>query len=121
MRKNVTDLLFFFFYQILLQTKEISSTELDFLLRYPYVTNVTSPVDFLSNNSWGGIKFLSGIDDFRNLDRDIEGAAKRWKKFVESGTPEREKFPQDWKSKTALQRLCMMRCLRPDRMTYAVR
>ena len=29
-------------------------------------------------------------------------------------------FHQEWKKKDALQRLCMMRALRPDRMTYAV-
>lgn len=57
---------------------------------------------------------------YRNLDRDIESNFKRWKKFVECECPEREKFPQEWKNKTALQRLCMMRALRPDRMTYAV-
>ena len=56
----------------------------------------------------------------RNLDRDIESSSKRWKKFVESECPEREKFPQEWKNKTSLQRLMMMRALRPDRMTYAV-
>jgi len=54
------------------------------------------------------------------LDRDIEGSAKRWKKFIESEAPEKEKFPQEWKNKDALQKLCMMRALRPDRMTYAV-
>lgn len=64
---------------------------------------------------------LCSIEEFRNLDRDIEGSAKRWKKFVESECPEKEKFPQEWKNKTSLQRLCMMRALRPDRMTYAVR
>lgn len=47
-----------------------------------------------------------------NLDRDIETSSKRWKKFVESDCPEKEKFPQEWKNKTALQRLCMMRALR---------
>jgi hypothetical protein len=36
--------------------KEISSTELDFLLRFPAAVNVSTPVDFLSNHSWGGIK-----------------------------------------------------------------
>lgn len=56
----------------------------------------------------------------RNLDRDIETSSKRWKKLVESDCPEKEKFPQEWKNKTPLQRLCMMRALRPDRMTYAV-
>ncbi|XP_030610318.1 dynein axonemal heavy chain 9 isoform X3 [Archocentrus centrarchus] len=108
-------------FQILLMNKEINPVELDFLLRYPVQPGVTSPVDFLSNHSWGGIKSLCSMHEFRNLDRDIEGSAKRWKKFVESECPEKEKFPQEWKSKTSLQRLCMMRALRPDRMTYAVR
>lgn len=57
---------------------------------------------------------------FRNLDRDIETSSKRWKKFVESDCPEREKFPQEWKNKVSLHRLMMMRALRPDRMTYAM-
>ncbi|XP_074967279.1 dynein axonemal heavy chain 9-like [Phalacrocorax aristotelis] len=108
-------------FQILLMNKEINAVELDFLLRYPAQTRVTSPVDFLSNQSWGGIKALSSMEEFRNLDRDIEGSAKRWKKFVESECPEKEKFPQEWKNKSALQRLCIMRAIRPDRMTYAVR
>ncbi|KAG7506656.1 dynein heavy chain 9, axonemal [Solea senegalensis] len=108
-------------FQILLMNKEINPEELDFLLRYPVLPGVTSPVDFLSHHSWGGIKALSSMEDFRNLDKDIEGSAKLWKKFVECGCPEREKFPQEWKNKTSLQKLCMMRALRPDRMTYAIR
>ncbi|XP_077869744.1 dynein beta chain, ciliary-like [Saccoglossus kowalevskii] len=107
--------------QILLVKKEINPVELEFLLRFPSQMNVTSPVDFLSNYSWGAIKSLANMEEFRNLDRDIEGSAKRWKKFVESECPEKEKFPQEWKNKSALQKLCMMRPLRADRMTYAVR
>ncbi|XP_075210990.1 dynein heavy chain at 93AB [Lycorma delicatula] len=107
-------------FQILSMNEEILPQELDFLLRFPVTPHVTSPVDFLSNTSWGGIRSLSSKDEFRNLDRDIESNFKRWKKFVECECPEREKFPQEWKNKTALQRLCMMRALRPDRMTYAV-
>ncbi|RLV89557.1 hypothetical protein DV515_00014817 [Chloebia gouldiae] len=64
---------------------------------------------------------LSSMEEFRNLDRDIEGSAKRWKKFVESECPEKERFPQDWKNKSALQRLCILRALRPDRLPCAVR
>eukprot|EP00058_Branchiostoma_floridae_P018236 XP_002603725.1 hypothetical protein BRAFLDRAFT_93045 [Branchiostoma floridae] len=94
--------------------------ELDFLLRFPIHVNVKTPVDFLTDTAWGGIKALSAMEEFHNLDRDIEGSAKRWKKFAESECPEKEKFPQEWKNKTSLQKLCMMRALRPDRMTYAV-
>jgi dynein heavy chain len=108
-------------FQVLLMKKEIDSSELDFLLRFPAVPNVVSPVDFLGHTSWGGIKSLSNMEQFRNLDKDIEGSAKRWKKFVESECIEKEKFPQEWKNKTALQKLCMLRALRPDRMTYAIR
>ena len=67
---------------------------------------------------------LSAMEEFRNLDRDIENNSKRWRKFVEAEvfkaflfktvtnfpqTPEKEKFPQEWKKKDALQKLCMMR------------
>ncbi|XP_038207715.1 dynein beta chain, ciliary [Zerene cesonia] len=107
-------------FQVLLMSEEISPAELDFFLRFPIKPHVTSPVDFLSNQSWGGICSLASKDEFRNLDRDIETSPKRWKKIVEMECPEREKFPQEWKNKTALQRLCMLRALRPDRMTYAV-
>ncbi|XP_067212065.1 dynein beta chain, ciliary [Linepithema humile] len=107
-------------FQILLTRNEVTASELDFLLRFPITPHVTSPVDFLTNTSWGGIRSLATREEFRNLDRDIESSVKRWKKFVECECPEREKFPQEWKNKTAIQRLCMLRALRPDRMTYAI-
>ena len=58
--------------QVLLKSKQIDPAELDFLLRFPATPNVTSPVDFLSNHCWGGIKALSNMEQFRNLDRDLE-------------------------------------------------
>ncbi|XP_050294546.1 dynein beta chain, ciliary-like [Anthonomus grandis grandis] len=106
--------------QIFIHSGEINPEELDFLLRFPVIANLSSPVDFLNNISWGGIKALCQIDEFKSLDKDLEGSAKRWRKFVESECPEKEKFPGEWKNKTTLQKLCIMRCLRPDRMTYAV-
>uniref|UniRef100_A0A8C8WRI9 Dynein axonemal heavy chain 17 n=1 Tax=Panthera leo TaxID=9689 RepID=A0A8C8WRI9_PANLE len=108
-------------FQVLSMKKELNPAELDFLLRFPFKAGVLSPVDFLQHQGWGGIKALSEMDEFKNLDGDIEGSAKRWKKLVESEAPEKEIFPKEWKNKTALQKLCVLRCMRPDRMTYAVR
>ncbi|XP_078721925.1 dynein axonemal heavy chain 11 [Lampetra fluviatilis] len=108
-------------FQILLVNKEIEAGELDFLLRFNIEQSYSSPVEFLSEQAWSAIKAMSLTDDFRGLDRDIEGSAKRWKKFVESEAPEKERLPQDWKNKTPLQKLIMIRALRPDRMTYAIR
>ena len=53
-------------------TNTIDASELDFLLRFPVVLNSVSPVDFLSNQCWGGIKALCNMEQFRNLDKDIE-------------------------------------------------
>uniref|UniRef100_A0A667HHJ3 Dynein axonemal heavy chain 17 n=1 Tax=Lynx canadensis TaxID=61383 RepID=A0A667HHJ3_LYNCA len=108
-------------FQVLSMKKELNPVELDFLLRFPFKAGALSPVDFLQHQGWGGIKALSEMDEFKNLDSDIEGSAKRWKKLVESEAPEKEIFPKEWKNKTALQKLCVLRCMRPDRMTYAVR
>lgn len=52
-------------FQILLVRGEITAAELDFLLRFPITPHVTSPVDFLTNTSWGGIRGLSARDEFR--------------------------------------------------------
>ncbi|XP_059684255.1 dynein axonemal heavy chain 17 [Gavia stellata] len=108
-------------FQVLAIKKEVNPAELDFLLRFPSKAGVASPVDFLQPQGWGGIKVLSELEEFKNLDSDIEGSAKRWKKFVESEVPEKEVFPKEWKNKSSLQKLCMLRCMRPDRMTYAIR
>lgn len=138
-----------FVLQLLLMSKEIDVRELDFLLRFNIEHSYVSPLDFLSNSAWSAIKVaapsaplqpvsaqithpptcllmssvqvMSFTDEFRGLDRDIEGSPKRWKKLVESECPEKEKFPQEWKGKSSLQKLIMMRALRPDRMTYALR
>ncbi|XP_062930630.1 dynein axonemal heavy chain 17-like [Mobula hypostoma] len=107
-------------FQVFLMKKEINPLHLDFLLRFPFKAGVTSPVDFLSNQGWGGILVLAEMEQFKNLDSDIAGSANRWKKIVESEAPEKEKLPQEWKNKGAMEKLCMMRCMRPDRMTYAV-
>jgi dynein heavy chain len=91
------------------------------LQRFPTLPNATSPVDFLSDYNWGGIRSLAMMSaEFTNLDRDIEASDKRWKKFIDGEAPEKDKFPQEWKNKTSLQKMCMMRALRPDRMLYAL-
>ncbi|KAI9142914.1 dynein heavy chain and region D6 of dynein motor-domain-containing protein [Paraphysoderma sedebokerense] len=106
---------------ILMGQGDLEPQELDFLLRAPKVFNVTSPVDWLTNSAWQTIKALSNLEPFKVLATDIEGSSKRWKKYCENEAPENEKLPQEWKSKTPMQKLCILRALRPDRMSYAVR
>lgn len=67
------------------------------------------------------MQMISTMEEFNGLDRDVEGSAKRWKKMVESECPEKERLPQEWKNKSSLQKLIILRAMRPDRMTYAIR
>ena len=78
----------------MLKKNEINPNDLDWLLRFPVQANQQSPVDFIADMGWGAVKSLSAMDEYRNLDRDIENNQKRWRKFVEADAPEKEKFPQ---------------------------
>lgn len=106
--------------QILYHKEEVSSRELDFLLRFPpHIPAVSSPFEFLSNKLWGGLRMLSLIDGYRGIDKDLEQSTKRWKIFIESESPEQKKLPGEWKNRNPFQKLCIIRTLRPDRMIYA--
>ncbi|XP_070067151.1 dynein beta chain, ciliary [Drosophila virilis] len=107
--------------QILVNIGEVEPTELDFLLRFPYMPNQTSNFPWLTHVGWGGIRALNNLPAFKGLEKDIEGSHKRWMKFIDSESPENEKLPGEWKAKSAIQRLCIMRCIRPDRMSYAMK
>jgi dynein heavy chain len=107
---------------LILRTQDdLEASEFDFLLRAPKVLNVNSTIDWMANSAWQCVKALGNLDAFKPLPNDIEGSSKRWKKYCESECPEKEKLPQEWKSKTPMQQLCILRALRPDRMSYAVR
>nr|XP_036878224.1 dynein heavy chain 11, axonemal [Manis javanica] len=107
-------------FQILLRKKEIDPLELDFLLRFTVEHTHLSPVDFLTTQSWSAIKAIALMEEFRGIDRDVEGSAKQWRKWAESECPEKEKLPQEWKKKSLIQKLIILRAVRPDRMTYAL-
>ncbi|XP_034662377.1 dynein beta chain, ciliary [Drosophila subobscura] len=106
--------------RILIAADQVSKDETDFLLRYPHDPSTLSPLDFVGRSAWGGIKSLTLIEHFYGIDKDMENYTKRWRKFMGSDAPEREQFPGEWKHRTPLQKLCIVRALRPDRMTYAM-
>nr|XP_029133801.1 dynein heavy chain 11, axonemal-like [Labrus bergylta] len=108
-------------FQILLKKGLIDPQEFDFLLRFPVEASKVSPVSFLSPHAWGAIKTLSTMEYFSGLDREVESSQKRWRKIMESSCPEKERLPLDWKNKSSLQKLIILRALRPDRITYTLR
>ena len=81
-----------------------------------------SPVPFLNNASWNGVKNLSLLEGFEKMSGDIEDNVARFLEWVQHFTPEAEKLPLDWREldKTPFKKLLVVRVLRPDRMTSAI-
>ena len=52
-------------FQVQLGKDAIHPKDLDYLLRFPITPNLVSPVEFLTNNSWGAVKSLAALDDFK--------------------------------------------------------
>ncbi|XP_059610821.1 dynein beta chain, ciliary-like [Phlebotomus argentipes] len=118
-KKDKSLLLVHIFLQLYVHSKEYNPIELGFLLRCPAKAGVKSPVPFLTNANWGGMCALAELETFRDIDKDIEESSKRWRLIVASEVAENEKFPGNWRNMNSVQKLCILRVIRPDRMVYA--
>jgi dynein heavy chain len=81
-----------------------------------------SPVSWINDNVWAGIKGLSTVEGFEKLPGDIEENAPRFLEWFQNFTPESEKLPGDWREldKNPFKKLLVVRVLRLDRMTAAL-
>ncbi|KAK3239772.1 hypothetical protein CYMTET_50328 [Cymbomonas tetramitiformis] len=105
--------------RVMEEQKQLCSLELDFLLKNPKIPAQSPVPALLTNEAWGSVLALSNLENFRTLSSDIEGAAKRWHLWMDTQQPEMESMPQEWRTKTSMQKLCVLRALRPDRLRYA--
>ena len=94
-----------------------------FLLKTPRKLDAESPVEWISDGQWGMVELLSEYDGFTTLAKDLEESAPRFLEWFNHTTPESEKLPLDWRTldSTPFKKLVVIRCLRPDRLTVAVK
>lgn len=95
---------------------------LRFLLFGPRAGDEKSPVSWINDSTWNGLKNLSQLDGFEKLPDDIEENAPRFFEWYQLFTPETEKLPGSWREldRTPFKKLLVLRMLRPDRMTSAL-
>eukprot|EP00601_Ochromonadales_sp_CCMP2298_P009433 CAMPEP_0173264512 /NCGR_PEP_ID=MMETSP1142-20121109/28018_1 /TAXON_ID=483371 /ORGANISM="non described non described, Strain CCMP2298" /LENGTH=2531 /DNA_ID=CAMNT_0014200063 /DNA_START=20 /DNA_END=7615 /DNA_ORIENTATION=+ len=95
---------------------------LRFLLFGPKLGDEKTPISWLSDTAWSGIRTLSMIDGFEKLPSDIEENSPRFLEWYQHYTPEAERLPGSWREldKQAFKKLMVVRVLRPDRMTAAL-
>eukprot|EP00760_Papus_ankaliazontas_P013352 PhM_4_TR15700/c3_g1_i1/m.85000/K10408/DNAH; dynein heavy chain, axonemal len=113
-------------FSILSRAGEIDGKQLSFLLRGPKKKGIDPPEAVSSwcpVSNWESVLALAEVDgtspSFDTLPSDMAETA-RWKQWVEFEKPEDEKLPTDWKNLTEFQKLLVLRCLRPDRLTQAL-
>ncbi|CAG9311235.1 unnamed protein product [Blepharisma stoltei] len=96
-----------------------------FLLKCPIKANVEKPqsLDWLPDIAWFSVQKLIEIEEFQNLATNMDkDAPTRFKEWFNDLQPEVANLPLDWKrlNNTPFQKLLVLRCLRPDRLTTAV-
>ena len=84
--------------------------------------NFSNPADsWLGNSEWGEICRLANIPGFQELREHFVFSSHMWKEVFDSPTPHRMKLPGIWDKKlNSIQKLCIIRCLRRDKLVLAV-
>jgi dynein heavy chain len=79
--------------------------------------------EWLSDKAWSELVRLSELDGgaFAGLRSSVESNVAGFKAFYDSGTPQDAPLPEPWQEKLSdMQRLLMLRCLRPDKVVPRV-
>lgn len=76
--------------------------------------------EWLSEKSWGEIVRASSLPRLKGLMDDLVQHTEEWKRIYDSAWPHEEVLPQPWKFLQALERMVILRCLRPDKMVPAI-
>ncbi|KAG8346214.1 putative Dynein heavy chain N terminal region 2 domain1 [Trypanosoma vivax] len=113
-------------FAILQRQGDIDSKQLDFLLRGKKKAGIPRPetvVEWCPEPNWAAVQALADVEGsvppFSLLPGDIT-ENNRWRQWAETEKPEEEKMPSEWKNLSQFQRLLVLRCLRPDRLTAAL-
>jgi dynein heavy chain len=78
--------------------------------------------EWMPASIWPRIKALEGLKRFAGLGDAMQSESDEWQKFFDSETPETTKIPGEYqKTLSNFDRLIVLRALRPDRVTTALK
>jgi dynein heavy chain len=76
--------------------------------------------EWISEEAWDNLASLEALPAFRGLASSLDLAAADWEAWFRASEPEVAELPREWESKcNELQRLLLVRRLRPDRVIFA--
>lgn len=75
---------------------------------------------WISEEAWDNLSSLEQLQAFKGLASSLDSAAADWELWFRQAEPEAAELPRDWEAKcNELQRLLLIRSLRPDRVIFA--
>ncbi|TYZ57148.1 hypothetical protein PybrP1_002034 [[Pythium] brassicae (nom. inval.)] len=110
--------------KILLKDGLLTDAEVEFLLiskSHPDAGNAGSASEWLLAPLWAKIKALEQLKCFQGLGDAVQNDPDEWRKWFAAEDAERQKLPGDFVKLSSFQRMILLRALRPDRVTNALR
>ncbi|XP_040829844.1 dynein heavy chain 3, axonemal isoform X1 [Ochotona curzoniae] len=77
--------------------------------------------EWLSEKAWAEVVRASALPKLKGLMEHFEQHVDEWKLIYDSAWPHEEKFPGSWKFLQGLEKMVILRCLRPDKIIPAIR
>ncbi|CBZ56170.1 Dynein heavy chain 1, axonemal, related [Neospora caninum Liverpool] len=116
-------ILFAFSLALKIQAKHpVNHQELRFLLTGPTgeaTLGETNPTTWLSEKQWEGIRALATLPAFSGLDSFFLKAPEAFKAVYDAGDAHEEPFPDRWNDLTPIQKMCILRLIRSDKLIDA--
>nr|XP_039250666.1 dynein heavy chain 3, axonemal-like [Styela clava] len=75
---------------------------------------------WLTDKSWAELVRCSDLQEFSGLMNHVRANVDKWQALHDSNTPHSHEFPGEWNELNKLQKLVIVRCLRPDKVVPAV-
>ncbi|CAF1010390.1 unnamed protein product [Adineta steineri] len=103
--------------------KKIDDEEWRFLLTggVALTNTFSNPTAWLPVKSWDELVRLDELTVFKDIRKNFLAQKDAWKIVYDSLEPHKEKFPEEWqKNLQDFQRMCVIRCIRPDKVVPAV-
>ncbi|KAM7384052.1 hypothetical protein PAMA_011415 [Pampus argenteus] len=76
--------------------------------------------EWLSDKSWSEIVRASKLPNLDGFFEHIQNNIPEWKKLYDSGKPHEDQLPDRWNNLVGMDRMVVIRCLRPDKLVPAV-
>jgi dynein heavy chain len=111
--------------KILESANKINMDEYNFFLRGGVVldreTQMDNPCKWMDDTLWDNITELDKLGSFMGIANSFDQYPREWHIWYTSAEPETSHLPGEWENScNELQRMCVVRSLRPDRVPYVV-